>query len=63
MTNNFISNARLKLEKSKQVHPEAEFFFLKIIHILHPCYNPKLIGHIQNNKQRNSESVFARSFD
>ena len=35
MTNNFISNARLKLEKSKQMHPEAQLFFLKIIQIIH----------------------------
>ena len=29
------------------------FCYLKIIHILHPRYHPKIIGHILKNKQRN----------
>ena len=28
------------------------FCYLNIIHILHPCYYPKIIGHIQKNKQK-----------
>ena len=26
---------------------------MKIIQILHPCYHPKIIGHILKNKQKN----------
>ena len=29
------------------------FYYLKIIHILHPRYLPKIIGHILKNKQKN----------
>ena len=29
------------------------FCYLKIIHILHPHYHPKIIGHILKNKQKN----------
>ena len=29
------------------------FSYLEIIHILHPCYNPKIIGHILKIKQKN----------
>ena len=29
------------------------FCYLKIIHILHPRYHPKIIGHILKNKQKN----------
>ena len=29
------------------------FCYLKIIHILHPGYHPKIIGHIPENKQEN----------
>ena len=29
------------------------FFYLKIIHILHPSYHPKIIGHVLKNKQKN----------
>ena len=36
---NFISNARLKMAKD-----------LKIIHILHPRYHPKIMEHILKNK-------------
>ena len=28
------------------------FSYLKIIHILHPRYHPKIIGHILKNKQK-----------
>ena len=26
-----------------------DFFYLKIIHVLHPPYRPKIIGHILKN--------------
>ena len=29
------------------------FCYLKIIHILHKCYHPKIIGRILKNKQQN----------
>ena len=29
------------------------FCYLKIIHIIHPLYNRKIIGHILKNKQKN----------
>ena len=34
-------------------HPEPELCYLKIIHILHPSYQPKIVGHILKNKQNN----------
>ena len=30
-----------------------DFCYLKIFHILHPRYHPKIIGHILKNKQKN----------
>ena len=59
ISNTFISNARLKLAKiqaNAQQHPVAEFCYLKIIHILHPRYQPEIIGYILINKQ-NKECV------
>ena len=32
--------------------PRLTFCYLKIIHILHPRYHPKIIGHILTNKQK-----------
>ena len=29
------------------------FFYLKIVHIFHPRYHPKIIGYILKNKQNN----------
>ena len=29
------------------------FCYLKVIHILHPRYHPKIMGHILKNKQKN----------
>ena len=31
--------------------PKLNFCYLKIIHILHLCYHPKMLGHILKNKQ------------
>ena len=46
----------INLPKPK-VHHSSEkglnFCYLKIILILHPCYHPKIIGHILKNKQKN----------
>ena len=42
------------------------FCYLKVIHILHPRYHPKIIGHILENKQNNkwtSVSVFVKLHD
>ena len=30
-----------------------KFCYLKTIRILHPCYHPKMIGHVLKNKQKN----------
>ena len=54
ISNTFICNARLKLAKKKQAnvkqHPKVKLSFaiwkLKISHILHPRYHPKIIGRI-----------------
>ena len=32
------------------------FGYLKIIHILHPRYHPKIIGHILKNKQKSKRA-------
>ena len=50
-----MSDTRLKLTKIKQMlsnTPRLHFCYLKIIHILHPRYHPKVIGHILKNKQK-----------
>ena len=36
---------------------KLNFSYLKIIHILHPRYDPKIIGHTLKDKQKN-KSVF-----
>ena len=59
ISNSFISNARLKLAKTKQMISNdlrLSFCYLKIIHILHPRYHPKIIVHILKNKQKNKRS-------
>ena len=57
ISNTFTSNARLKLAKIKQMLSNTlrlNFYYLKIVHILHPRYYPKIIGHILKNKQKNN---------
>ena len=56
ISNTFISNARLQLAKQiKQMLNNTlrlYFCYLKIIHILHQRYHPKVIEHILKNKQK-----------
>ena len=55
ISNIFINNARLKLAKNQENVTNTlklNFGYLKIIHILHPRYHPKIIGHILKNKQK-----------
>ena len=46
-----------KIDKNIKQMPsntlKLNFCYLKIIHILHPRYYPKIVGHILNNKQKN----------
>ena len=56
-SNTFMSNARLKLAKNQaniRNTLRLNFCYLKIIHILHPRYHPKIIGHILKNKLKNN---------
>ena len=58
ISNTFISNARLKLAKKspKQMLSNTLkliFLHLKIIHILYLRYQPRTIGQILKNKQKN----------
>ena len=56
ISNTFISDARLELIKIKQMLSNTlrlNFWYLKIVHILHPRYHPEIIGHIPKNKQNN----------
>ena len=49
INNTSISNARLNFAKNQanaKEHPE-------VIHILHPFFFPKIIGHTLKNKQKN----------
>ena len=39
------------------------FYYLKIIRILQPCFHPKIIGHILNNKLKTRVSVYMRLYD
>ena len=34
------------------------FCYLKVIHIVHLCYHPKIIGPVINNKQNNKDVLF-----
>ena len=55
ISNIFINNTRLKLAKNQENVTNTlklNFGYLKIIHILHPRYHPKIIGHILKNKQK-----------
>ena len=60
ISNTFISNARLKSKEIKQKIKQMlrstmrlNYCYLKIIHILHPRYHQKLIGHILKHKKEN----------
>ena len=48
----------MKLAKKKQANAKKilrlNFCYLKIIHILHPSYYPKITGHILKDKQKNN---------
>ena len=60
INNTFICNARLKFAKIKQILSNTlrlNFCYLKIIHILHPRYHPKLKGYTLKNKQKKSKCV------
>ena len=41
-----------KIKQLLKQHPEMNFCYLRIIHILHPRYHPNIIGHILKNKQK-----------
>ena len=56
ISNTFLSHAKLKLANnqvnvSNTLRPKL--CCLKIIHILHLRYHPKILGHILKNKQKN----------
>ena len=55
ISNTFISNARLQFAKIQTNGNtlRLNFCYLKIIHILHPRYHPKIIGYTVKNKQNN----------
>ena len=56
ISNTFTSNARSKSAKNQanaKQHLQAEHCCLKIIHILHPHYHPKIIGHVLKIKLKN----------
>ena len=51
-----IRTARLKLVRNQanaKQHPELNFFYLKIVYILHQGYYPKMKVHILKNKEKN----------
>ena len=48
----YIRNACQKIKQMLNNTLRRNFCHLKIIHILHPCYHSKTIGHIKN-KQKN----------
>ena len=53
ISNTFIRNVRLKLAKNQanaKQQLRLNVSYLKITHILHPRYHPKIIGHILKNK-------------
>ena len=42
-----------KDQTSAKQHPELNFWHLKFIHIIHTRYQPRIIGHILKNNQKN----------
>ena len=42
-----------KIKQMLSNNLRLNFCYLKIIHILHPRYHPKIIGHILKKKQKN----------
>ena len=42
-----------KNQANAKQHPGANFYYLKIIHILHSLSHPKIRGHVLKNKQKN----------
>ena len=61
INNTFISNVSLKLAKIKQKLSKTlslNFYYLKIIHFLHPRYHPKIIGDILKNLKKNKYVCF-----
>ena len=63
ISNTFISNTRLKFEKSKQELSNTlrlNVHCLKIISHLHPRCHPKIIGDARKNIQKTSASVLWR---
>lgn len=62
--NTFISNVRLKLatkiSKSTLSNPlRLNFYYLKIIYILHPRFRSKEIGRTLKNKQHKQASLYS----
>ena len=53
ISNTFISNARQKIKQMLRNTMRLNFCYLKIIHILHSRYHPRIMGHIPKNKQKN----------
>ena len=56
ISNTFVSNSWLKLAKIKQRLSNTlrlNFWYLKIIRMFHPRYQPRIIGHILKNKLKN----------
>ena len=52
-----------KNQANPKQNPEAELLLFENIHILHPSYHPKIIGHILKNKQKPVVSVFMKLYD
>ena len=48
-----------KLRKTLRLN----FYYLKIIHVIHPSYHLKIIGDILKNIQKTSASVLMRLYD
>ena len=61
---NFYKQSQAEIgKKNKQMLCNAlrlDFCYLKIIHVLHPPYHPKIIGHILKISTRTSVSAFMR---
>ena len=61
--NTFINNTILKLAKNQanaKQQPETKFCYLKIIHILHAGYHPKITIHILKKKKKIKCVLFMR---
>ena len=57
-----MSNAWQKIKQILSNNLTLNFSSLKISHILHSCYHPKIIGHILENRQNKQAYLYSKDY-